>query len=88
MGLVVQIERWPMATAIVLATEDVVAHKLIGHGEGNMGGKTHDLFTIPLAADEHHRFHHDPREWEARHGSQLFYVKQTIKRALEFGALV
>ncbi|WP_240798165.1 DUF968 domain-containing protein [Vibrio sp. H11] len=52
-----------------------------------MGGKTHDLFTIPLAADEHRRFHDDPRGWEARHGSQLFYVKQTIKRTLELGAL-
>ncbi|WP_233357568.1 DUF968 domain-containing protein, partial [Vibrio cholerae] len=26
-------------------TEGVVAHHLIGHGEGKMGGKTHDLFT-------------------------------------------
>lgn len=69
-------------------TEGVVAHHLIGHGEGKMGGKTHDLFTIPLAADEHRRFHDDPRGWEARHGSQLFYVKQTIKRAMELGALV
>jgi hypothetical protein len=68
--------------------EGVVAHHLIGHGEGKMGGKAHDLFTMPLVADEHRRFHDDPKGWEARHGSQLFYVKQTIKKALELGALV
>ncbi|EHZ2655979.1 DUF968 domain-containing protein [Vibrio vulnificus] len=68
-------------------TEGVVAHHLIGHGEGKMGGKTHDLFTMPLAADEHRRFHDDPKGWEARHASQLFYVKQTIKSALEVGVL-
>ncbi|BBM66337.1 hypothetical protein VA249_29830 [Vibrio alfacsensis] len=69
-------------------TEGVVAHHLIGHGEGKMGGKAHDLFTMPLSADEHQRFHHDPKAWEAKNGSQLFYVKQTIKKALELGALV
>ncbi|HAS6161638.1 TPA: DUF968 domain-containing protein [Vibrio vulnificus] len=68
-------------------TEGVVAHHLIGHGEGKMGSKTHDLFTMPLTADEHRRFHDDSKGWEAQHGSQLFYVKQTIKRALELGAL-
>ncbi|KLV08651.1 DUF968 domain-containing protein [Photobacterium ganghwense] len=68
-------------------TENVVAHHLIGHGEGKMGGKTHDLFTIPLEANEHRRFHDDPKAWEERHGSQLGYVKATLKRALELGAL-
>ncbi|WP_019277115.1 DUF968 domain-containing protein [Vibrio coralliilyticus] len=68
-------------------TEGVVAHHLILHGEGKMGSKTHDLFTFPLTADEHRKFHDDPKEWEAKHGSQLFYVKQTIKRALELEAV-
>ena len=68
-------------------TEGVVAHHLIGHGEGKMGAKTHDLFTFPLTAEEHRKFHDDPKGWEAKNGSQLFYVKQTIKRALELGAL-
>ncbi|MFY3328554.1 DUF968 domain-containing protein [Vibrio fluvialis] len=68
-------------------TEGVVAHHLIGHGEGEMGGKTHDLYTMPLVADEHSRFHDAPQSWDAKHGSQLFCVKQTIKKALELGAL-
>lgn len=69
-------------------TTDVVAHHLIGHGEGKTGAKAHDLFTMPLHINEHRRFHDDPKKWEAQHGSQLFYVKQTIKKALDFGALV
>ncbi|RBM30505.1 DUF968 domain-containing protein [Vibrio tarriae] len=68
-------------------TTDVVAHHLIGHGEGKMAGKSHDLFTIPLHTDEHRKFHDDPKAWEAKHGSQLYYVKQTIKKALDLGAL-
>ncbi len=50
-------------------------------------GKTHDMLTFPLTADEHRKFHDDPKIWEAKHGSQLFYVKQTIKRALELEAV-
>jgi hypothetical protein len=69
-------------------TEGVVAHHLIGHGEGKMGGKTHDLFTMPLAADEHRRFHDDPKGWEEKNGSQLFHVKNVLKMALELGAVV
>ena len=69
-------------------TEGVVAHHLIGHGEGKTGGKAHDLFTIPLHADEHRVFHDDPKGWEEKHGSQLFYVKQTISKALQMGALI
>ncbi|AGN34149.1 hypothetical protein VPPG_00024 [Vibrio phage VD1] len=69
-------------------TEGVVAHHLILHGEGKLSGKAHDLFTFPLTAEEHRKFHDDPKGWEAKHGSQLFYVKQTIKRALELGAVI
>jgi hypothetical protein len=53
-----------------------------------MGGKTHDLFTMPLAADEHRRFHDDPKGWEEQNGSQLFHVKNVLRRALELGAVV
>lgn len=68
-------------------TEGVVAHHLIGHGEGKMAAKAHDLFTFPMTAEEHRKFHDDPKGWEAQHDSQLFYVKQTIKKALELGAI-
>ena len=69
-------------------TDDIVAHHLIGHGEGKMGGKAHDLFTMPLHVDEHRKFHDDPTGWESMNGSQLYYVKQTIKKALDVGVLV
>ena len=64
-------------------SDPVVAHHLIGHGEGKMGGKAHDLFTMPMLASVHQEFHHDPKAWEKLHGSQLLYVKQTIKKALD-----
>ena len=56
-------------------TEGVVAHHLIGHGEGKMGANTHDLFIFPLTSEEHRKFHDAPKGWEEKHGSQLFYVK-------------
>ncbi|MDO6707951.1 DUF968 domain-containing protein [Photobacterium sp. 1_MG-2023] len=67
--------------------DPVVAHHLIGHGEGKMGGKAHDLFTMPMLASEHQKFHHDPKAWEQQYGSQLEYVKATIKKALDMGAV-
>ncbi|WP_105901416.1 DUF968 domain-containing protein [Vibrio gangliei] len=69
-------------------SDPIVAHHLIGHGEGKMGGKAHDLFTMPMLASVHQEFHHDPKAWEAKHGSQLFFVKQTLKRALELGVII
>ena len=64
-----------------------VAHHLIGHGEGKMGGKASDMFTFPLCHDHHQRLHHDVNAWEREHGSQLWHVKETINRALVVGAL-
>jgi len=68
-------------------TDGVVAHHLILHGEGKMGAKAHDLFAFPLTTDEHRKFHDDPAGWERKHDSQLYYVKQTIKKALDLGAI-
>ncbi|MEK0268275.1 DUF968 domain-containing protein [Vibrio vulnificus] len=67
--------------------DPVVAHHLILHGEGKMGGKAHDLFTFPLRASEHRKFHDDPAGWEARHGTQLLHVKNTLRKALDVGAI-
>lgn len=69
-------------------SDPVVAHHLIGHGEGKMGGKAHDLFVMPMLASVHQEFHHDPKAWEAKFGSQLFFVKQTLKRSLDVGAAI
>jgi len=44
--------------------DPVVAHHLIGHGEGKMGGKAHELLTMPMLASEHQMFHHDPKVWD------------------------
>lgn len=68
-------------------SDPIVAHHLISHGEGKMGGKAHDLFTMPMLASVHQEFHHDPKAWEAKFGSQLFFVKQTLNRALDLGGI-
>lgn len=62
-------------------------HHLIGHGQGKMGGKTHDLFTIPLCRQHHNELHKDMRAWEREHGSQISHLLNTIDRALKEGAL-
>ncbi|MCA3989553.1 DUF968 domain-containing protein [Vibrio vulnificus] len=67
--------------------DPVEAHHLILHGEGKMGGKAHDLFTFPLRASEHRKFHNDPAGWEAKHGTQLLHVKNTLSKALDVGAI-
>ena len=63
-------------------------HHLIGHGQGKMGGKAHDLFTIPLCRQHHDELHRDVSGWERRHGSQLQHLIATLDRALKEGALV
>ena len=63
-------------------------HHLIGHGQGKMGGKAHDLFTIPLCRQHHDELHRDTVGWERKHGSQLQHLVATLDRALKEGALV
>lgn len=63
-------------------------HHLIGHGQGKMGGKTHDLFTIPLCRQHHNELHKDMRAWEREHGSQISHLLSTLDIALKEGALV
>ncbi|MEF1310684.1 DUF968 domain-containing protein [Vibrio mytili] len=64
-----------------------VAHHLIGHGEGKVGSKASDIFTIPLCHDHHQELHRDVNCWERHHGDQLWHVKETINRALAVGAV-
>lgn len=63
-------------------------HHLIGHGHGKMGGKSHDLFVIPLCRQHHDDLHRDVSGWERQHGSQLQHVVATLDKALKVGALV
>ncbi|PZY71514.1 hypothetical protein DIV12_28135 [Escherichia coli] len=48
-------------------------HHLIGHGhgQGGMGTKSHDIFTLPLCREHHNELHADPLAFEEKHGSQV-----------------
>lgn len=63
------------------------AHHIIGHGQGGMGTKAHDLFTIPLCREEHDALHRDPSRWEAEHGSQIELWFRFIDHSLSTGAI-
>ncbi|MGG4608687.1 DUF968 domain-containing protein [Providencia sp. Me31A] len=61
------------------------AHHLIGHGQGGMGTKAHDLFTIPLCRIHHSELHKDPNGWEREHGSQLVLLFRFLDRSAALG---
>lgn len=61
------------------------AHHLIGYGQGGMGTKAHDLFTIPLCRIHHDELHKDKTEWERVHGSQLVLLFQFLDRSIGLG---
>lgn len=61
------------------------AHHLIGHGQGGMGTKAHDLFTIPLCRVHHDALHQDPKGWESEHGSQLVLLFRFLDRSAALG---
>lgn len=71
----------------VTGREGVEAHHLIDVLGGTMGGKTHDLFTIPLSHEQHRLLHHDRKAWEKRNGPQWYHVLKTIDKALALGVL-
>jgi len=60
---------------------------LIGHGQGGMGTKAHDLFVIPLCRAHDDELHADPVAFEAKHGDQLELLFRFLDRALEIGVL-
>ncbi|HCJ7357173.1 DUF968 domain-containing protein [Citrobacter freundii] len=62
-------------------------HHLIGHGQGGMGTKAHDLFVIPLCREHHYELHADPVAFEAKYGDQLVLVFRVLDRALAIGVL-
>ncbi|WP_321206130.1 DUF968 domain-containing protein [Limnobaculum sp. M2-1] len=63
-------------------------HHIIGHGQGGMGTKAHDLFVIPLCRRCHDALHADVGEWERDHGSQVELFFRFIDRALAIGAIL
>ncbi len=62
-------------------------HHIIGHGQGGMGTKAHDLFVIPLCRAHHDELHRDPVAFEAKYGSQTELLFRFIDYALAIGAL-
>ncbi|MFW0973337.1 DUF968 domain-containing protein [Leclercia pneumoniae] len=62
-------------------------HHLIGHGQGGMGTKAHDLFVIPLCREHHDELHASPVAFEAKYGDQLALLCRFLDRALAIGVL-
>lgn len=62
-------------------------HHIIGHGQGGMGTKAHDLFTIPLCRICHDALHADMHAWEAEHGSQVVLWFHFMDRSISIGAM-
>lgn len=61
------------------------AHHIIGHGQGGIGTKAHDVFTIPLCRIHHSELHKDPKEWEREHGSQIVFLFKFLDRSAALG---
>ncbi|AUU88792.1 hypothetical protein C2U55_06725 [Enterobacteriaceae bacterium ENNIH3] len=62
-------------------------HHIIGHGQGGMGTKAHDLFVLPLCRAHHDELHRDPVAFEAKYGSQLTLLFRFLDHALAIGVL-
>ncbi|HHR6399555.1 TPA: DUF968 domain-containing protein [Providencia alcalifaciens] len=61
------------------------AHHIIGYGQGGIGTKAHDLFTIPLCRVDHSELHKDPKQWEQENGSQLVLLFKFLDRSIGLG---
>lgn len=62
-------------------------HHLIGHSQGGMGTKAHDLWVLPLCRKHHDELHADTPAFEDKYGSQLELIFRFIDRALAIGVL-
>lgn len=62
-------------------------HHIIGHGQGGMGTKAHDFFTIPLCRQCHDALHDDVAAWEAEHGSQVELLFEFLDFSFGVGAI-
>lgn len=62
-------------------------HHIIGHGQGGMGTKAHDFFTIPLCRKCHDALHEDVAAWEAEHGSQVELLFEFLDFSFGIGAI-
>ncbi|EPC5388258.1 DUF968 domain-containing protein [Serratia proteamaculans] len=62
-------------------------HHIIGHGQGGMGTKAHDFFTIPLCRKHHDELHRDLSRWEEEYGSQIEAWFKFIDHSISVGAI-
>ena len=62
-------------------------HHLIGHGQGGMGTKSHDIFTLPLCREHRNELHADPLAFEEKHGSQVDLIFRFLDHAFATGVL-
>lgn len=62
-------------------------HHIIGHGQGGMGTKAHDFFTIPLCRKHHDELHRDTSRWEEEHSTQIEVWFRFIDYSLSIGAI-
>ncbi|WP_227720568.1 DUF968 domain-containing protein [Yersinia proxima] len=62
-------------------------HHIIGHGQGGMATKAHDLFTFPLCRICHDKLHDNQRAWEEEHGNQIVLLFRFMDRSIGIGAL-
>jgi hypothetical protein len=58
-------------------------HHITGKGQGGMGTKADDLYTMPLCRHCHDEMHKDPGLW----ADQWAYVAQTLREAVKQGVL-
>lgn len=62
-------------------------HHIIGHGQGGMGTKAHDLFVIPLCRAHHDELHRDPKLFESNYGSQVELLFRFLDFAIAVGVI-
>jgi len=62
-------------------------HHIIGHGQGGMGTKAHDLFVIPLCRAHHDELHRDPKLFESNYGSQVEMLFRFLDHAIAVGVI-
>jgi hypothetical protein len=62
-------------------------HHIIGHGQGGMGTKAHDLFVIPLCRAHHDELHRDMKAFEAKYGSQVELLFRFLDFAIAVGVI-
>ncbi|WKL82087.1 DUF968 domain-containing protein [Raoultella ornithinolytica] len=63
------------------------AHHLIGWGQGGVGTKAHDIFTLPLCRKHHRQLHHDPLSFEREYGTQPALIIKLLDRAYALAVL-